>query len=419
MIFRSSYFWAIIIFILVLGWMFSDNLSTSFENNDNTSKIEALVTNNLGETSKNLIVSAQRVNNILINKTIRSNSVTYPEFEISISSEIEGNVKKVFVKEGDLITKGSKIIEINKGTLNQKILAAKSSLKAAKKSLDIANKTSKGTLNEELQAAKANLKLSKQNLIIVEKLFKQNFASAIEVTQKLSEVENAQVKIAQLENQQNYNSELNVIKREADYENAKSNLMELEEKLTNMIIVSPSNGIIEKLNFNEGERVFKNTKVAEILGMEKIKLIAKISQNEVSHVKLNDDVTINFRNNLLSGKVSKIASNANPSTRTFDVEVMTKNPNFLIKGGMTAEIEIITDKVQAFQVSPAHLSVNNDGKLYAKIVRDNKVNFKNVNIIESDEGVVNVSGLNNNDIILTKGQAFVEQGDFVQYSLEN
>ena len=419
MIFRSSYFWAIIIFILVLGWMFSDNLSTSFENNDNTSKIEALVTNNLGETSNNLIVSAQRVNNILINKTIRSNSVTYPEFEISISSEIEGNVKKVFVKEGDLITKGSKIIEINKGILNQKILAAKSSLKAAKKSLDIANKTSKGTLNEELQAAKANLKLSKQNLIIVEKLFKQNFASAIEVTQKLSEVENAQVKIAQLENQQNYNSELNVIKREADYENAKSNLMELEEKLTNMIIVSPSNGIIEKLNFNEGERVFKNNKVAEIFGMEKIKLTAKISQNEVSHVKLNDDVTINFRNNLLSGKVSKIASNANPSTRTFDVEVMTKNPNFLIKGGMTAEIEIITDKVQAFQVSPAHLSVNNDGKLYAKIVRDNKVNFKNVNIIESDEGVVNVSGLNNNDIILTKGQAFVEQGDFVQYSLEN
>ena len=419
MIFRSSYFWAIIIFILVLGWMFSDNLSTSFENNDNTSKIEALVTNNLGETSNNLIVSAQRVDNILINKTIRSNSVTYPEFEISISSEIEGNVKKVFVKEGDLIKKGSKIIEINKGTLNQKILAAKSSLKAAKKSLDIANKTSKGTLNEELQAAKANLKLSKQNLIIVEKLFKQNFASAIEVTQKLSEVENAQVKIAQLENQKNYNSELNVIKREADYENAKSNLMELEEKLTNMIIVSPSNGIIEKLNFNEGERVFKNNKVAEILGMEKIKLIAKISQNEVSHVKLNDDVTINFKNNLLSGKVSKIASNANPSTRTFDVEVMTKNPNFLIKGGMTAEIEIITDKVKAFQVSPAHLSVNNDGKLYAKIVRDNKVNFKNVNIIESDEGVVNVSGLNNNDIILTKGQAFVEQGDFVQYSLEN
>ena len=86
---------------------------------------------------------------------------------------------------------------------------------------------------------------------------------------------------------------------------------------------------------------------------------------------------------------------------------------------MTAEIEIITDKVKAFQVSPAHLSVNNDGKLYAKIVRDNKVNFKNVNIIESDEGVVNVSGLNNNDIILTKGQAFVGQGDFVQYSLEN
>ena len=59
------------------------------------------------------------------------------------------------------------------------------------------------------------------------------------------------------------------------------------------------------------------------------------------------------------------------------------------------------------------------GKLYAKIVKDNKVNLRIVSIIESDEGVVNIEGLENNDIILTKGQAFVEQGDFVKYRIEN
>ena len=423
MIFRSSYFWAFTIFVLVLGWMFSDDLFNNFtnqnsDNNDN-SKIETSTAINSNETSNELIILAKKVKNKFVQKTIRSNSVTYPEFEISIPSEVQGKIKKIFVKEGDFISKGSKILEIDRGTLNQKISAAKASLKAAEKSLDISNRTSKGTLDIELQAAKADLKLAKQNLTIVEKLFKQNYASSLEVTQKLSQVENVQVRIAQLENKQNFNSELNVIKSEAEYENAKSILMELEEQSGNMIISSPSNGILEKLYLDEGERVSKNSTVAEILGMENIKLIAKISQAEVGQIKIKDDVKINFNNNIFNGKVSKISSNANSSTRTFDVEIITKNINFLIKGGMTAEIEIITDEIEAFQISPAHLSVNNDGTLNAKVVENGKVQFKKVSIIKSDEDVVNVLGLNDNDIILTKGQAFVQQGDNVQYKLED
>ena len=423
MIFRSSYFWAFTIFILVLGWMFSDDLFNNFtkqsSDNDNNSKIETSTAINSNETSNELIILAKKVKNKFVQKTIRSNSVTYPEFEISIPSEVQGKIKKIFVKEGDFISKGSKILEIDRGTLNQKISAAKASLKAAEKSLDISNRTSKGTLDIELQAAKADLKLAKQNLTIVEKLFKQNYASSLEVTQKLSQVENVQVKIAQLENKQNFNSELNVIKSEAEYENAKSILMELEEQSGNMIISSPSNGILEKLYLDEGERVSKNSTVAEILGMENIKLIAKISQAEVGQIKIKDDVKINFNNNIFNGKVSKISSNANSSTRTFDVEIITKNIDFLIKGGMTAEIEIITDEIEAFQISPAHLSVNNDGTLNAKVVENGKVQFKKVSIIKSDEDVVNVLGLNDNDIILTKGQAFVQQGDNVQYKLED
>ena len=423
MIFRSSYFWAFSIFILVLGWMFSDDLFNNFtkqnSDNDNNSKIETSSVSNSNETSNELIILAKKVKNKFVQKTIRSNSVTYPEFEISIPSEVQGKIKKVFVKEGDFISKGSKILEIDRGTLNQKISAAKASLKAAEKSLDISNRTSKGTLDIELQAAKADLKLAKQNLTIVEKLFKQNYASSLEVTQKLSQVENVQVRIAQLENKQNFNSELNVIKSEAEYENAKSILMELEEQSGNMIISSPSNGILEKLYLDEGERVSKNSTVAEILGMENIKLIAKISQAEVGQIKIKDDVKINFNNNIFNGKVSKISSNANSSTRTFDVVIITKNIDFLIKGGMTAEIEIITDEIEAFQISPAHLSVNNDGTLNAKVVENGKVQFKKVSIIKSDEDVVNVLGLNDNDIILTNGQAFVQQGDNVQYKLED
>ena len=89
---------AIIIILLVLGWMFSDDfLSTEIKNsfNDNSSTSNTTSDND----ANNIIVSAKRVKNNLISKTIRSNAVSYPEFEISLPSEVEGIISRLFVKE--------------------------------------------------------------------------------------------------------------------------------------------------------------------------------------------------------------------------------------------------------------------------------------------------------------------------------
>ena len=121
----------------------------------------------------------------------------------------------------------------------------------------------------------------------------------------------------------------------------------------------------------------------------------------------------------LFGKVSKIASTANTSTRTFDVEIIVKNEDLFLKGGMTLEIEITTDNILAYEMSPVHLSVNSDGVLYTKIVKNDEVTYKNVTIVNSGENLVNVPGLNDGDIVLTNGQAFVSLNDKIQYNIEN
>ena len=415
---RSPIILAIIIILLVLGWMFSDDfLSTETKNsfNDNSS-----ISNTTSENeANNIIVSAKRVKNNLISKTIRSNAVSYPEFEISLPSEVEGIISRLFTKEGDFVSEGQKILEVDKGTLDQKITAAKAAFTASKKALDVAQKTLNGTLSEELQAARASLKLAQQDLDIVKKLFEQNFASSLEVTKKASVVENAQVKIATLENQQNYNLELNLIKSEADFQNAKTYLMDLNRELNNMVILSPTNGVIEKLYLDKGERITKNSVVGNILGMENIKLISKISQNEINNINIGDAAIVKYKDRSLFGKVSKIASTANTSTRTFDVEIIVKNEDLFLKGGMTLEIEITTDNILAYEMSPVHLSVNSDGVLYTKIVKNDEVTYKNVTIVNSGENLVNVTGLNDGDIVLTNGQAFVSLNDKIQYNIEN
>ncbi|GIR78812.1 MAG: hypothetical protein CM15mP81_03220 [Alphaproteobacteria bacterium] len=61
--------------------------------------------------------------------------MSYPEFEISLPSEVEGIISRLFAKEGDFVSEGDKILEVDKGTLDQKITAAKAAFTASKKHL--------------------------------------------------------------------------------------------------------------------------------------------------------------------------------------------------------------------------------------------------------------------------------------------
>ena len=85
---------------------------------------------------------------------------------------------------------------------------------------------------------------------------------------------------------------------------------------------------------------------------------------------------------------------------------------------MTAEVSIITNSEKAFGISPAHLIVDGEGKLFVKTVESDLTKTVQVKIVKSVQNEVFISGLNDGDILLTEGQAFVSEGDKVNYQLE-
>ena len=86
---------------------------------------------------------------------------------------------------------------------------------------------------------------------------------------------------------------------------------------------------------------------------------------------------------------------------------------------MSAEAGIIIDTVEAFKVSPAHLNVNDSGQLFVKIVKsDNTVEKQPVKLVRTEGNFAFISGIENNAVLLTTGQAFLSEGDLVTYSIE-
>ena len=311
-------------------------------------------------TEKVFVVSAQKVQNRDTYKVVRASGVLKPVFEVDVLSKKDGEVKKIVKQRGQLVKKNDVILEIDKGTIL-----------------------------EQLEAGESALRLEKKNFSIAENLSKKDMTS-----------------------------KLNLVRAEASLTRAKAEIATLRNNLKDSTVVAGIGGILELLNVESGQFVKKNQNIGKIIDLSKMLLFAPVAQTDVSKISLSDEVIINVTGvGNRRGVVKRIASSASEATRTFIVEIEIINTERSLKAGMSAEVGILVEKVQAFSISPAHLSIGEDGSLKVKTVRNNIVFENDVLLVRTSGNFALVSGLQNDDIVLTNGQAFVSPGDKIEYKI--
>jgi len=361
---KSSYIMAGIVALAVAGWMFSDDLLKKY-GGDAAEEIAKADTRKIDSKpnsapQQNFTVSAVQVSNQPVIRVVRASGVSKPTFEMTVSAKAAGQIIMINAVEGNEVQAGDILVRLDKGTLP-----------------------------EQIDAAKANLEVAKRRREITERLAKKNFSAPLEQAE-----------------------------RAAAYATANASLRQLEEQLFDTVIAAPVSGYLEILHVEKGERVRRDTAIATILGLDKLSVVVAVPQNEVAQIKIGTKVTVEIAGNgSRSGIVSRIAAKSNPATRTFDVEIDLPNKDRKIRAGMSVEATINAGTLLAFAMSPAHLSVGENGELTAKTVVDGKAVLVPVDVVRSGAELVFVSGLPDNAILLTVGQGFVEDGTEVVYKL--
>jgi multidrug efflux system membrane fusion protein len=249
-------------------------------------------------------------------------------------------------------------------------------------------KLDEGTLPEQIRAARANLDVAKKRQEVAERLAKENFSAPLEQAE-----------------------------RAADYQNALVQLTLLQKQLADTVIASPVNGHLETVHVEAGERIRNDMPAATILGLDTLSVVVAVPQTEISNIAIGNDVALLVSGIERQGKVTKIATQSNAATRTFEVTIDVPNADRALRAGMSVEATINTGVIAAYGVSPAHLSVTENGQLTAKVSRNDIVQVVPVDVVRSGSELVYVSGLADDMILLTVGQAFVSVGDSVTYSL--
>jgi len=214
---------------------------------------------------------------------------------------------------------------------------------------------------------------------------------------------------------QKFQSEIHLAGAQTNLAAARSLVKRIQQEIDDTKLYAPFDGVLVERPVEFGTFVAVGDKVARILDQDPMLLTGTVTQQEVRRLVLGDRGTAKLvTGQRVEGEVRYIASEADPATRTFRIEMAVPNPIGALLSGVSAEIHIPLGSVTAYHVSPALLSLNEADELGIMAVNSqNVVQFQSIRIVRATADGLWVTGIPNDVRIITVGQGFVHDGERV------
>ena len=213
-----------------------------------------------------------------------------------------------------------------------------------------------------------------------------------------------------------FNPELKLAEWRSLVESARAELRRAELDLAHTDIKAPFDGNLDRRPVELGQYVDAGTVVAAVVDLNPIKIVGHVSERYVAQIRPGAKAQITLLGGVKAeGTLSYLSATADPATRTFRIEFEAPNPNSVIVEGLTAEIRLPIAQQLAYRVSPAVLSLGDDGSIGVKTVGpDQKVAFQRVTILDDSPEGVWLGGLPDQITLITVGHEFVAVGEPVE-----
>ncbi len=216
-------------------------------------------------------------------------------------------------------------------------------------------------------------------------------------------------------NKDGYQGQVQLSSAFANLQAVKAEIKSLDIALENTVIKAPFSGILNDRFVEQGDYVKAGDKIAMIADLSPLVVRAHVTENQISQLSIGQTANIRLLNQHNSaGQIRYIASVANEDTNTFKIEVSIDNEENNLLAGISAEVSIPLEQVQAIKISPALLALDELGNIGVKTVENNQVVFTGIDIVKTESDGIWLTGLGGQVDIITLGQGFVRANDTVQ-----
>lgn len=202
----------------------------------------------------------------------------------------------------------------------------------------------------------------------------------------------------------------------AQLDAARASTKSMRIDLSRTTIKAPFRGVMETRYVEKGDYVKIGDNVAKIVDLDPVLAVGSASERDIGSISIGEPGQVTFIDGTTAtGNIRYIASVADPETRSFRIELEIPNPDHRIRAGLTGKLTLPLPPVRAHVISPAVLTLSDDGRIGIRAVDgDDIVRFKPVSILTESADGLWVSGLKDGDRLITIGHEYVRAGQKVQ-----
>lgn len=261
------------------------------------------------EAIVNIKVAVPEIGNI--SNSISATGTVEPTEQVEVGTQVSGVIDKVFVDYNSTVKRGELLAELDKSTLQARLLQAKASLSSAENELNYQT----------------------QNYNRIKKLTESEMVSETEYESALYKLNNASTSVERL----------------------KSEVEQAEVNLSYATIYSPIDGVVLERAIEEGQTVAASFNTPTLFTIAKdlsrMQVEANVDEADIGQVLKGQRVEFSvdaYPGELFVGKIAQIRLMPviNSNVVTYTVIIDAPNPEFKLKPGLTATVTIITKEAK-------------------------------------------------------------------------
>lgn len=316
--------------------------------------------------------------------------------QVEVRAETSATVISEPLRKGAMVARGDLLCRLDPGTREASLAETRARLSEAR---------AKGPeAQARLSEAQAMLEEAQINHNAAEKLLADGYASETRLKSAAASVRSAEAAIKAAES--------GLESTKSGIEAASAAVAAAEREIGRLTITAPFDGLLESDAAELGSLMQPGSLCATVIQLDPIKLVGYVPETEVARIEVGARAGAELATGRrVTGNVTFLSRSADPTTRTFQVEVDVPNADLQIRDGQTATIAISAAGAQAHRLPQSALTLNNDGALGVRTVEaGNVVNFAPVRLLRDTAEGVWVSGLPERADVIVVGQDFVSAG---------
>lgn len=237
----------------------------------------------------------------------------------------------------------------------------------------------------------------------------------------LNQAEDAMRRVEMMHSEQSV-SDIKYVEVQTKLEQARSMYASAKKRLADTKLYAPVSGVIGKRSIEVGENYGMALSAFTILNIDEVEVKIPIPEREIPNIKKGDKAKIYVLalgdSTYFNARIDAIGVSSDPLTHSYEARLKVKNPHHKLMQGMVCNVQLWPKSEQGrrgFILPVTAVKLNPGDDYYVWVVRKGKAYRQSVSVgMYSKDGVIVYGGINDGDHVIIEGQSKICDGQTVK-----